>query len=617
MNSFDVIVVGGGHAGIEAACSVAQFKQTVLLISLKSVPVGSMPCNPSVGGIGKGQVVREIDALGGVMGKFSDLSAIQYRTLNTSKGHAVRSTRQQVDKYVYSEIATRYIESNEYISLLRDKVINVSRLSNKFIVSCETSSLKYFCSKVIVTTGTFLGGITHIGEEKKSGGRYDCESAPFANNFLQEFGFSFLRFKTGTPPRLISSSIDFSKCVPQESDPESINFHYKHAVSDRFLRQMTCYLTRTNEKTLDIIRSNRERSPLFNGQISGVGPRYCPSIEDKAFRHPDRDSHHIFLEPESIDGETIYPSGISTSLPKDVQVDFLNSIPGLESVKIKSFGYAVEYDVIDSSTLNRSLESIDVPGLYFAGQVNGTSGYEEAAAQGLVAGMNCGLSLRESDARLSLSRNDSYIGVMIEDLITQKRDEPYRLFTARAENRLLLREDNTISRITPFRKILGLETDIDRYNLFHVEQINKISKFCDNKRFYEGKDKDFFETNGFGSLSKDITLSELLKRPEVDPIKTLVDILKNESIEIDIKVAAEVAISKKYEGYIDKANQQNERLLNKDSKRINWKQLIESTNISNECKQRIARIRPEYFSELKNIEGIRPATISYVAGLLR
>jgi tRNA uridine 5-carboxymethylaminomethyl modification enzyme len=607
MEKFDIIVIGGGHAGIEASWISNQMGLKVALVSMKGVPLASTPCNPAVGGVGKGQVVREVDALGGLMGKIADLSAIQYRTLNESKGHAVRSTRVQVDKKRYSENAEKIIASSS-IEVIREKVSKVYKKEELFHVELESSTIEG--KKVVVTTGTFLNGVLHVGEQQNNGGRVDQMASTGLQDLFSSIKTTPARFKTGTPPRLDRETIDFSKLEPQESDPLTQNFHILDNPYHRELEQVCCYLTRTNDETLGIIRSNKERSPIFNGQIKGIGPRYCPSIEDKAFRYPERNSHHVFIEPEGLDIPTIYPSGISTSLPKDAQEDFIHTINGLEDAKILVYGYAVEYDVVDTINLSKTLEYKDIPGLYFAGQVNGTSGYEEAAGQGIMAGINASLCLLEKEP-LIIDRTDSYIGVMVEDLVSNRRDEPYRLFTARAENRLFIREDNSINRISKYRKHLALNTKMDEFQSKYMDEYAKLDKYCD-KHIYKSnpETKEYFEKMGYGPLQDNITLGQLLKRSKLDPVATLM----NEVEGYLFSVVQAVAVSKKYEGYINRANQENEKLIKLGKKKIDWEKIVNSPNISNECKQRIKDIRPETFSEAQRIKGIRPATLAFIAG---
>ncbi|MFG1592774.1 tRNA uridine-5-carboxymethylaminomethyl(34) synthesis enzyme MnmG [Halobacteriovorax sp. CON-3] len=609
---FDVAIIGGGHAGLEAAWAAAQFDLKVAIVTMPGVSIASAPCNPAVGGVGKGQVVREIDALGGIMGKLADRSAIQYRTLNESKGYAVQSTRVQIDKEVYARNAEAEVAANDNITVIREMVERVSKDQDSFLI--KTAEGEYLSKKIVVTTGTFLAGKMHTGEEQSDGGRVDCLKADSLENIFVGVSALKTRFKTGTPARLKRDSIDFSKMVEQESDPTAVNFHFGHDLNERFVEQVSCHLTKTNEKTLGIIRDNKERSPIFNGQIKGVGPRYCPSIEDKAYRYEDKDVHHVFVEPESLELDTFYPNGISTSLPREIQLDFIRTIEGLEKAEIAIYGYAVEYDVVDTTCLDRTLQSKEIPGLYFAGQVNGTSGYEEAAGQGLIAGVNAARSAIGAE-KFILDREDSYIGVMVEDLVSNKRDEPYRLFTARNENRLYVREDNTILRMKKYRQQLGLYADVDQYQESFERSFNIIWNVAKNYTYKANpNNKDYFTEKGYGPLNSNITLAELSKRAHLNPVDVLAAELNENNMAFDPNVIRTVAISLKYEGYIDRALVENAKINRLSKKPVDWKVLVASENISFECRQRITEIKPESFGQLQRIVGIRPATLAYVAG---
>jgi tRNA uridine 5-carboxymethylaminomethyl modification enzyme len=610
MKNFDILIIGGGHAGCEAAWIAAQFDLKVAIVSMPSVGLASAPCNPAIGGVGKGQVVREIDALGGLMGRVADMSAIQYRILNESKGYAVQSTRVQVDKDLYTENAEKLISEISNIKVIREKVLSVSS-GELFTIKTETSVLT--ATKVVVTTGTFLNGKLHVGAETSEGGRVDGEKSPGMNDLFDSVKALPNRFKTGTPARLNKDSLDYSVFVEQKSDPRTKNFHSLNDPFHREVDQVSCYIAHTNDQTLGIIRDNKERSPIYNGQIKAVGPRYCPSIEDKAFRYPDRNSHHVFVEPEGLSANTIYPNGVSTSLPKEIQLEFLRTIEGFENCEIEIYGYAVEYDVVDTSMLTDCLEYTDLPGLYFAGQVNGTSGYEEAAGQGVIAGINASLALLGRD-KLVLDRKDSYIGVMVEDLISNKRDEPYRLFTARSENRLYVREDNSINRMAKYRAQLNLTTDVDDYQESFLDEYELLWNLVKTSKLYATKEnREYFEANGYGDLSKNIFMDELVRRSQLNPVETLTNELKNKGAKFSSEVVYTVAVSMKYEGYINRAVVENERIYRLGKKKINWESIIQG-NISNECKQRIEDIRPITFSQLQRIDGIRPATLAYVAG---
>lgn len=615
-NFFDICIIGGGHAGSEAAWIASQFKDlSVAIVTMPEVPLASTPCNPAIGGVGKGQVVRELDALGGFISQIADSAGIQYRILNESKGYAVQSTRAQVDKDAYASEAKRLLSSVANLTIIYDVVKLINQIDDGFAISTFSDSV--FCSKkIIITTGTFLDGKLHTGNIVSDGGRVDARSAPALSSIFEDVCTLSKKFKTGTPARLKADTINFSGLEPQPSDDRATNFHWKNSTSARKLEQVTCYLTRTNSSSMKIIRDNKEKSPMYNGQIVGVGPRYCPSIEDKAFRYEDRDSHHVFLEPEGLSCNTVYPNGISTSLPKDVQLDFIRTISGLENVEIDKYGYAVEYDVVDTTKLNICLEYIDIPGLYFAGQVNGTSGYEEAAAQGYVAGVNAALSILGRPAFV-IDRNESYIGVLVEDLVSNKRDEPYRLFTARSENRLYIREDNTIQRMNKYRLSLDLNDEIDLYQNSYIYQVNILANLIGQITYRPSTETvKYFIDNEYGELSSPVTLYELLKRSNIDPVKVLAKELIKLHISFPDNIINTVAISTKYDGYITRSDRENERFNKIKKKQISWNDLINNKNISNECRQRIRDIRPETFGQLQNIVGIRPATIAYVAGVI-
>ncbi len=610
---FDIIIVGGGHAGLEATWIAAQFDLQIALVSLPGVPLGHTPCNPSVGGVGKGQVVRELDALGGLMGKLTDQAGIHYRTLNESKGYAVHSTRAQVDKDLYHHFAKQAVDSLSNVKLVSDKVVHVTK-DDLFHVETE-SGLQLTSTKLVITAGTFLGGKLHTGPEQSFGGAIGFDNAPALNSIFKGIQALPTRFKTGTPARLDRKTIEWERLEPQSSDPVTGNFHWASSAG-RSQEQICCHLTRTNLNTMELIRAARERSPLYNGQIKGVGPRYCPSIEDKAFRYPDRNTHHIFLEPEGLTTNSVYPNGLSTSLPKDVQEAFLRSIEGLEHVEILVHGYAVEYDVVDTTTLRQTLEHKELGGLYFAGQINGTSGYEEAAGQGLIAGANAALAVVGREP-LILSRNESYIGVLIEDLVSNQRDEPYRLFTARSENRLYIREDNTVERMVPYRAQLGLHTAIDAYHLDFLSQLELLNSLLVDDIFHvEQNEQARFLAMGYGPLIENMNFGELLRRAELDPVKTLAQELTYFGLKFRPEVIKTAAISEKYRGYIQRSHEETERMERLLKRKIDWQKIVESPNISFECRQRIKAVKPETFGQLKNMEGIRPATLAYVAGNL-
>ena len=612
MQTFDITIVGGGHAGIEAAHIAAQFGVSVAIITMPGIGLGSAPCNPSVGGVGKGQVVRELDALGGLMGILADKAGIQFRTLNDSKGFAVQSTRVQIDKDLYSQKAEELIATIDNISVIREKVHEIKPSKDSFEI--VTSERSYRTKKIIMTVGTFLNGKLHTGSSQTLGGRVDCEPSRGLQTLFTDIKTLPLRFKTGTPPRIDKKTIDYTKLDEQPSDSTVRNFHCLHDPFTRLSEQVSCFLARTNPETMDIIRANKEKSPMFNGQIKGVGARYCPSIEDKAYRYPDKNIHHVFIEPEGLKLDTMYPSGISSSLPAEVQLEYVRSMEGLEKAEILVYGYAVEYDVIDTTELKITLEHNQIPNLYFAGQVNGTSGYEEAAGQGFIAGANATLALLGLDP-LVLSRHESYIGVMIEDLTSNTRDEPYRLFTARSENRLFIREDNSILRMYPYRAQLLLNSSLDVYQRSFLRDYEQLLDFCDETMIpeYSPLITEFSGEGELQKLSRRMSVTEILKQAWLNPISTLERVLGYHGVEVALDLIRTVAISKKYDGYIKNSQVQHEKLKKMDGMKIDWQNISSSKNISFECRQRVTRIKPETFGQLKLIEGIRPATLAVVA----
>ncbi len=613
LNEFDIVIVGGGHAGVEAAWISSQMGLAVCLISSIESGLASAPCNPAVGGVGKGQVVREIDALGGLMGLLADYAGIQYRTLNESKGYAVQSTRVQIDKVLYTAKAEEILEAVPNIRIIRNMVSNISYIDNGFVITTKDCT-SIFSKKLILTTGTFLNAKLHTGDIQTMGGRVGCSNSTGLNGLFPQIPFQHMRFKTGTPPRLLNTSINYAKLLEQKSDNSTRNFSSMAQPYSRHSKQVSCFLANTNSNTLSIIRANKERSPLFNGQIEGIGPRYCPSIEDKAYRYLDKDIHHVFIEPEGLSINTVYPNGLSTSLPRDVQQAFINSIAGLEDAEILVNGYAVEYDVIDTSYLKQTLEHKNVEGLYFAGQVCGTSGYEEAAGQGIIAGINAGLSIR-SLAPLIIDRSESYIGVMIEDLVLNKRDEPYRLFTARSENRLYIREDNTLTRMHKYRLGLQLQGPVDVFQVHFLTELELLNSLVKNITYYATEsNRIYFENSNYGPLDTNITLSELVKRSNLNPVSTLTRELDNFKCKFRDDIVYTAAISAKYEGYINRSVIESDKLNKLSKKKLNLEKLLASNQISFECKSRIRNILPETFGQLQRIEGIRPATLAFVAG---
>jgi tRNA uridine 5-carboxymethylaminomethyl modification enzyme len=606
---YKLLVIGGGHAGVEATYLASKYLDRIALISLKGIGLASAPCNPCIGGVGKGQVVRELDALGGLMPKLADKAGIQYRTLNESKGYAVRSTRVQIDKVLYSKYAEDEINALHNVDVIRDKVSRISLEDGIYVVSC--GDVIFSADQIIITVGTFLNGKLHVGSTVNSGGRIDSESVDSLGDIFANVSKVQARFKTGTPARLNRHSIDYTKLDEQLSDVSTSNFHYGNYLKGRNLEQVSCYLAYTNSRTLKIIRDNKEKSPMYNGQIKAVGARYCPSVEDKAYRYPDKDIHHVFIEPESHSLNTVYPSGISTSLPEDVQDEFVKTIVGLEDAKIEVYGYAVEYDVVDTTKLSHSLEYKSMPGLYFAGQVNGTSGYEEAAGQGFVAALNA-CQKQIGSREIHFSRKDSYIGVMVEDLISNQRDEPYRLFTARSENRLLIREDNAVVRMYKYRKSMNLYDDTDKYQDKFISNYLMLSKLIESN-YLNPADPILSILTDKADFPNRISVKELLQQSWLNPIEMLTGYLNQIGLDIDQHVINCIAIEAKYSGYIDKSINSLEKLSRLDDKRLNIDKILKSENVSFECKQRIKDIHPQTFGQLKLMDGIRQASLAAIA----
>lgn len=613
---FDVIVVGGGHAGTEAALASARCGAKTLLLSQNIETLGQMSCNPAIGGIGKGHLVKEIDALGGIMAKAIDLGGIQFRTLNASKGPAVRATRAQADRKLYKQAVRYTLENQPNLALFQQTVSDLIVEGNKVVGVKTQMGLDFRAKAVVLTAGTFLAGKIHIGLENYSGGRAGDPASVALAERLRELPFRIDRLKTGTPPRIDGRTIDFSKLEEQHGDTPLPVFSFM-GKREQHPRQIPCYITRTNTQTHDIIRAGLDRSPLYSGIIEGIGPRYCPSIEDKIVRFADRDTHQIFVEPEGLDTHEIYPNGISTSLPFDVQYEFVRSMLGFENAEIVRPGYAIEYDFFDPRDLKMSLETKHMDALFFAGQINGTTGYEEAAAQGLIAGLNA--------ARLSLgleswcpTRDQAYIGVMIDDLITCGTQEPYRMFTSRAEYRLLLREDNADLRLTEKGRELGLVDD-ERWQAFETkrESISTLQEDLKKKWIRAETEEATQVADIWGKpLLKEANLMELLRRPEVD-VQRLLGFLKGGEA-INEQVGEQVEIQAKYAGYI--VRQQTE--IDKTSRYDHLKlpdslDYIGVPGLSNEVSQKLKAQRPETLGQASRIPGMTPAAISLLLVYLK
>ncbi|TMO79128.1 tRNA uridine-5-carboxymethylaminomethyl(34) synthesis enzyme MnmG [Pseudoalteromonas sp. S3776] len=614
---FDVIVVGGGHAGTEASLAAARMGMNTLLLTHNMDTLGQMSCNPAIGGIGKGHLVKEIDALGGAMAQAIDKGGIQFRTLNSSKGPAVRATRAQADRALYKAAIQNTLQNQENLKIFQQSCDDLIVESNKVIGVVTQMGLRFSAPSVVLTVGTFLGGQIHIGLENFKGGRAgDPPSIALADR-LRELPFRVDRLKTGTPPRIDARTVDFSKMQEQPGDAPTPVFSFIGKQSDH-PQQIPCYITYTNEKTHEVIRNNLHRSPMYSGVIEGIGPRYCPSIEDKIVRFADKDKHQIFVEPEGLTSYELYPNGISTSLPFDVQLQIVQSIDGFENAHICRPGYAIEYDFFDPRDLKQSLETKFIDGLFFAGQINGTTGYEEAGAQGLIAGMNAALQVQGKDA-WTPRRDEAYVGVLIDDLATLGTKEPYRMFTSRAEYRLLLREDNADIRLTEKGRELGLVND-ERWQAFN-EKMEVIEK--EKQRIKETWiHKDHAVVDQVNALLKtpltrEASLEDLLRRPEIryDDLMAI-DGLGSEFT--NQAALEQVEIHTKYAGYI--ARQQDE--INKQLRHeetILPKEFDYSTvsGLSNEVVAKLTDARPDTIGQASRISGITPAAISLLLVYLK
>ena len=605
---YDVVVVGAGHAGNEAAAAAAKLGAKVLLVTMNMQTIGQMSCNPAMGGVAKGQIVREIDALGGWSGIISDKTAIQFRMLNRSKGAAMWSPRTQNDRWRFAEEWRLTLESLENLDFIQSTVDEVlldgSRVRGVVLQSGE----EIRCHKVVLTSGTFLNGIMHIGTRQMNGGRSAEGSARGITACLQSFGFESGRMKTGTPPRIDGRSLDYSKFEVQEGDENPGTFSYW--ASKPLTKQRHCWIAHTSEQVHDVLRSGFDRSPLFNGAIQSSGPRYCPSIEDKINRFADKTSHQLFIEPEGWNTVEMYINGFSTSLPEEVQIQALRQVSGFEQVRFFRPGYAVEYDYFPPTQLKHSLETKPVDGLYFAGQINGTTGYEEAACQGLMAGINAALSLNGRDAFI-LDRSEAYIGVLIDDLITKGTEEPYRMFTSRAEFRLSLRQDNADRRLTPLGRALGLVDDVQwasfeqkERDRFHVEQ------WIDAQTTDPEAWNDYLESQGTAPIRQKGSLRALISRPQLTLAGLRAHAAQVEEPLVDALVWDQVEIDEKYRGYLEKEQEQVAKLKRLESVRIPVDFDFEKiTALSIESRQKLKKLKPETVGHASRVSGVSPADI--------